>query len=62
MPALKVESAEGYRSLAEDMRVLADAAQDISSRAKLLIAAENYDRTAASFYAIERSKARDRML
>ena len=59
---VKLESAEAYRKLAEEMRVLADAGQDLSNRAKLLIAAENYDRAAASFDAIERLKARVRML
>ena len=59
---MKLESAEAYRKLAKEMRVLADAAQHLSNRAKLLIAAENYDRAAASFDAIERSKARVRML
>jgi len=60
--AVKFASAEAYRKLAEEMRVLADAAQDVSNRAKLLIAAENYERAAASFDAMERSKARLRIL
>ena len=59
---MKLESAEAYRKLAEEMRVLAESVQDLSNRAKLIMAAENYDRVAASFDAIERSKARDRVL
>ena len=53
--------AEAYRKLAKEMRVLAEAAQDLSNRAKLLMAADNYERTAASFDVIERSKAKIRM-
>lgn len=52
---MKLESAEAYHKLAEEMRVLADAALDLSNRAKLIMAAENYDRVANSFDAIERS-------
>jgi len=58
---VKLESAEAYRKLAKEMRVLAEAAQDLSNRAKLLMAADNYERTAASFDVIERSKAKIRM-
>ena len=58
---MKFDSAEAYRKLAEEMRALADAAQDVSNRAKLLIAADNYERAAKSFDAIETSKARLRM-
>jgi hypothetical protein len=58
---VKLESAEAYRKLAKEMRVLADAAQDLSNRAKLIMAADNYERTAASFDVIERSKAKIRM-
>ncbi len=57
---VKLDSAEAYRKLAEEMRVLAESVQDLSNRAKLIMAAENYDRVAASFDTIERSKARDR--
>jgi hypothetical protein len=56
---LKLENAEAYRNLAEEMRVLAECAQDLSNRAKLTMAAENYGRVAASFAAIEASYARD---
>ena len=55
---MKVESAASYRKLAEGMRVLAESVQDLSNHAKFTTAAENYDRVAASFEAIERSKAR----
>lgn len=58
---MKLESAEAYRKLAKEMRVLAEAAQDLSNRAKLLMAADNYERTATSFDVIERSKAKIRM-
>lgn len=54
---MKFENAEGYRKLAEEMRVLADSVQNHSSRAKLIVAAENYDRVATSFDAIEKLEA-----
>ena len=56
---MKLESAVSYRKLAEEMRVLAGSVQGLSNQAKFIVAAENYDRAAASFDAIERSKARD---
>jgi len=59
---VKLENAEAYRKLAEEMRVLGECAQDLSNRAKLIMAAENYGRVAASFAAIEKASARDRML
>jgi hypothetical protein len=58
---VKLESALSYRKLAEEMRVLADSVQELSNRAKFIVAAENYDRAAASFEAIESSKARLRI-
>ena len=57
---VKLDSAQGYRKLAEEMRVLTKSIQDLTNRAKLTMAADNYDRVAASFDAIERSRARDR--
>ena len=54
---MKLETAEGYRKLAEEMRVLSESVLDRISRVKLIMAAENYDRTADSFDAIEKSLA-----
>jgi purine nucleoside permease len=53
----QVETALRFRNLAEELRLLASGAKDDRNREALMRAAENYDRVALSYDAIERTRA-----
>jgi hypothetical protein len=53
---LTVDSARHFRQMAEELRVVAAEAQDERTKRSLLTAAENYDRVADSWSAIENSR------